>query len=179
MGSRFFAKLADFDTVFDTGDDCIAIKSGKNPEGNQINRPAKNIRLFDLAIRGGHGIAIGSEQSGGVENITFRDCQLTNTLYGLELKAQNDRGGYIRQVTITDCLLDRFMAHPVAYNADGQAAQQLPIISDILVKNTRIVGQNPLVELKGLSMNKHSRFHRSNALLLSQLPLNQLKGKRK
>ncbi|WP_265588194.1 glycosyl hydrolase family 28 protein [Enterococcus casseliflavus] len=83
-----------------------------------------------MAIRGGHGIAIGSEQSGGVENISFRDCQLTNTLYGLELKAQNDRGGYIRQVTITDCLLDRFMAHPVAYNADGQAAQQLPIISD-------------------------------------------------
>jgi polygalacturonase len=89
-----------FDTVFDTGDDCIAIKSGKNPEGNQINRPAKNIRLFDLAIRGGHGIAIGSEQSGGVENISFRDCQLTNTLYGLELKAQNDRGGYIRQSSI-------------------------------------------------------------------------------
>lgn len=168
-----------FDTVFDTGDDCIAIKSGKNPEGNQINRPAKNIRLFDLAIRGGHGIAIGSEQSGGVENITFRDCQLTNTLYGLELKAQNDRGGYIRQVTITDCLLDRFMAHPVAYNADGQAAQQLPIISDILVKNTRIVGQNPLVELKGFVDEQAQQVSPIQRVAFESVAFESAKGQKK
>ena len=135
--------------------------------------------MFDLAIRGGHGIAIGSEQSGGVENISFRDCQLTNTLYGLELKAQNDRGGYIRQVTITDCLLDRFMAHPVAYNADGQAAQQLPIISDILVKNTRIVGQNPLVELKGFVDEQAQQVSPIQRVAFESVAFESAKGQKK
>ncbi|WP_232842713.1 MULTISPECIES: glycoside hydrolase family 28 protein [Lactobacillaceae] len=54
-----------FANTFDTGDDCIAIKSGKNPEGNRINRPSRNIEIFDLKMTGGHGLAIGSEQSGG------------------------------------------------------------------------------------------------------------------
>ncbi len=57
-----------------------------------------------------------------------------------------------RQVTINDCLLDRFMAHPVAYNADGQAANSVTNHFDILVRITCIVGQNPLVELKRLLM---------------------------
>lgn len=52
-----------FACEFCTGDDAVAIKSGKNPEGNIINRPTKHIRVFDCHSGFGHGICIGSEMS--------------------------------------------------------------------------------------------------------------------
>lgn len=58
---------------FYTGDDSIAIKSGKNPEGNKIGRPTKHIRIFDCRCAYGHGITIGSEMSGGVEDVQIWD----------------------------------------------------------------------------------------------------------
>ena len=58
-----------FASEFFTGDDAIAIKSGKNPEGNEINRPCAHIRVFDCHSDCGHGICIGSEMSGGVEDV--------------------------------------------------------------------------------------------------------------
>lgn len=143
-----------FDTIFDTGDDCIAVKSGKNPEGNLVNIPTKNIRIFDLEMLGGHGMAIGSEQSGGVEGVYIRDCVIHNTCYGLELKAHNSRGGYIKDVTLMDCVIDRFMAHSVNYNADGIPADNLPYFMDIVIKNTVIDGTGKAVELIGFTDEK-------------------------
>ena len=140
-----------FDTTFDTGDDCIAIKSGKNPDGNIVNLPTKNVRIFDLKMLGGHGMAIGSEQSGGVEGIYMRDCVIQNTNYGLELKAHNSRGGYIKDLLMVDCVIDRFMAHSVNYNADGNPAPTLPYFKDIVIKNTIIDGTGRAVELIGFT----------------------------
>lgn len=58
-----------FDCDFRTRDDMVAIKSGKNPEGNVINRPSQNIRVFDCRSTMGHGIAMGSEMSGGISDV--------------------------------------------------------------------------------------------------------------
>ena len=58
-----------FAAQFFTGDDAVAIKSGKNPEGNQIGRPCRGIKVFDCRSAFGHGICIGSEMSGGVEDV--------------------------------------------------------------------------------------------------------------
>ena len=76
-----------FASEFFTGDDSVAIKSGKNPEGNIINRPTKHIRVFDCLSHKGLGIAIGSEMSGGVEDVRIWDCDLINSLYGVQIKA--------------------------------------------------------------------------------------------
>lgn len=140
-----------FNTTFDTGDDCIAIKSGKNPDGNMVNIPTKNVRIFDLKMLGGNGMAIGSEQSGGVDGIYMRDCVIQNTRYGLELKAHNSRGGYIKDLLMVDCEIDRFMAHSVNYNSDGSPAPKLPYFKDITIKNTIINGTGRAVELIGFT----------------------------
>ncbi|WP_241242764.1 glycoside hydrolase family 28 protein [Paenibacillus whitsoniae] len=140
-----------FDTTFDTGDDCIAIKSGKNPDGNRVNIPTENVRIFDLNMLGGHGMAIGSEQSGGVKGVYMRDCVIQNTKYGLELKAHNSRGGYIEDLLMVDCVIDRFMAHSVTYNADGIPAPTLPYFKGITIKNTVIDGAGRAVELIGFT----------------------------
>lgn len=138
-----------FDTKFDTGDDCIAIKSGKNPDGNRVNIPTENIRIFDLKMLGGNGMAIGSEESGGVDGVYLRDCVIQNTRYGLELKAQRARGGYIRNIKMQDCRIDKFLAHSVSYNADGEAAPDLPVFEKIEIRNCTITGSGKVVELEG------------------------------
>ena len=68
-----------FDCIFCTEDDSVAIKSGKNPEGNMINRPCENIRIFDCKSEFGHGITIGSEMSGGIRNVKIWDCDLSRS----------------------------------------------------------------------------------------------------
>ena len=56
--------------LFDVGDDCIAIKSGRNEDGRRVARPVENIVVRGSSMRDGHaGVAIGSEISGGARNI--------------------------------------------------------------------------------------------------------------
>ena len=74
----------------------MAIKSGKNPEGNAIARPSENIKIIGCTSEGGLGLAVGSEMSGGVSGVYVRDCVLSNTRYGIELKANKVRGVYKR-----------------------------------------------------------------------------------
>jgi exo-poly-alpha-galacturonosidase len=129
-----------FNCSFNTGDDCVAIKSGKNPEGNTVNRPSENIKVIGCTSDGGLGLAVGSEMSGGVSGVYVRDCILSNTRYGIELKANKVRGGYIKDFHVQDSTVDRVLIHSVTYNADGEAADTSPVFSDMTFKNMNILG---------------------------------------
>lgn len=100
-------------------DDSIAIKSGKNPEGNIINRPCEHIRIFDCVSVFGHGIAIGSEMSGGVRDVKIWDCDLANTRYGVEIKGTKKRGSFVRDIHVENCTVSRVLFHAVGYNDDA------------------------------------------------------------
>lgn len=119
-----------FNCEFYTWDDSVAIKSGKNPEGNIINRPTKHIRVFDCVSYEGHGITIGSEMSGGVEDVRIWNCDLENSVFGVEIKATKKRGGYVKNVSVKNVTLCRVMMHSVGYNDDGVAAPTAPVFSD-------------------------------------------------
>ncbi len=63
--------------VFNTGDDCIAIKSGRNADGRRVNVPSQNIIVRNCEMRDGHGgVTIGSEISGGCWNVFAHDCRM-------------------------------------------------------------------------------------------------------
>lgn len=141
--------LTIFKTCFDTSDDCIAIKSGKNPSGNIVNIPTKNVNIFDLEMTGGNGIALGSEESGGIVDVHVRNCKIEGTRFGIELKANSSRGGFIKNVNVDHCTIDRFLAHSVSYNLDGTAAKELPVFENIIVEDSKISGTCNLIELKG------------------------------
>lgn len=150
---------------FRTGDDCVAIKSGKNPEGNVIARPARAIRVFDCSCDFGHGICIGSEMSGGVEDVKIWDCDLENSLFGLEIKGTKKRGGYVRGVEVTDCILPRLSIHAVTYNDDGVPAKHPPELHDFQFERLHFTGRSldhagvwssvPPVELVGFDIPGH------------------------
>lgn len=151
-----------FSCHFHTGDDAVAIKSGKNPEGNIINRPTQRIRIFDCASHFGHGITIGSEMSGGVEDVRIWDCDLGNAMYGIEIKGTRKRGGYVRNVHMRDCTVARVLMHAVGYNDDGIGAPVPPKFSQCTFENVRILGKSldhdvvvtdvPAVELAGFDV---------------------------
>ncbi len=130
-----------FGCRFYTGDDAVAIKSGKNPEGNVINKPTRRIRIFDCVSAFGHGVTIGSEMSGGVEDVRVWDCDLGNAMYGVEIKGTRKRGGYVRNVHLRDCTVARVLMHAVGYNDDGVGAPQPPRFSDCTFENVTILGK--------------------------------------
>ena len=129
-----------FACTFSTGDDSVAIKSGKNPEGLSIARPTRHIRIFDCQSRSGLGIAIGSEMSGGVEDVRIWDCDLEKSLYGVQIKATKKRGGYVRSVHIRRCVLSRFLLCAVLYNDDGEGARTPPEFRDMVCEDVRFTG---------------------------------------
>lgn len=137
-----------FDCDFYTADDCIAIKSGKNPEGNRINRPCSEIRIFDCRCKSGHGVTIGSEMSGGVTGVHIWDCDLANAYFGVEIKGTKKRGGYVRCVRVENCKLTRVMIHSVDYNDDGVGAEVPPVFEDCTFKDLHLTGR--VVDFKGV-----------------------------
>lgn len=129
-----------FAAEFDTSDDSVAIKSGKNPEGNAINRPTRHIRVFDCHSTGGHGICIGSEMSGGVEDVKIWDCDAATSYSGIEIKGTPQRGGYVRDVSVRDCTFPRLMIHSVPYNTDGIPAAAEPLFENLYFERLRFTG---------------------------------------
>lgn len=133
-----------FNCSFDTGDDCIAIKSGKNPEGNVINRPTENVRIFDCRFTRGHGISIGSEMSGGVRDVLVDDCIAGNLLHGFQIKATPQRGGVVENVTVRDCDLQMIsILTALPYNNDGDAAPVAPYFRNFRFFNIDLSQANP------------------------------------
>lgn len=97
--------------VFDTGDDCIAIKSGRNGDGRRDGRPSKNIIVRGCTMKDGHGgVVIGSEISGGCKNVFVENCRMDSPNLDriLRIKTNSCRGGvtenvYMRNVTVGVC----------------------------------------------------------------------------
>jgi len=90
------------DCLFNTGDDFIAIKSGRDQDAWRVNKPSKNIVVrncrSDECL---HGISFGSEISGGAENVYAENLQFKKIReYGLQFKSNKDRGGYIRNIVL-------------------------------------------------------------------------------
>lgn len=127
-----------FGCEFFTGDDAVAIKSGKNPEGNQIGRPSEHIRIFDCVSHFGHGITIGSEMSGGVRDVRIWNCDMRASVYGVEIKGTKKRGGYVRDVHVSHCNLCRVLMHSVGYNDDGEGAPEAPIFADCTFEDLKL-----------------------------------------
>lgn len=126
---------------FYTEDDSVAIKSGKNPEGNIINRPTKHIRVFDSICHFGHGLCIGSEMSGGVEDVRLWDCDMGPTWSGIEIKATKKRGGYVKNILVRDITASHIQMHSVGYNDDGEGSKVPPHLSDCRFERMHLLGR--------------------------------------
>jgi len=88
--------------TFKTGDDCIAIKSGRDLDGRVIGKPSEAIVIRDCQMKYSKsaGVAIGSEMSGGVRNVYLVQNDMGRVNAALNIKANLDRGGFVQHVRV-------------------------------------------------------------------------------
>lgn len=124
---------------FDTGDDCIAIKSGRDEDGRRINRPAENHIIENCEMKDGHGgVVIGSEISGGAKNIYAINCTMNSTNLDriLRLKTSSSRGGIIQNVFMKDVKVGTYRDGAVHINMFYEKPGSfMPVIRNIWVEN--------------------------------------------
>jgi len=116
----------------DTGDDCITIKSGRNKDGRRINMPCKNILIrYNVGLQGHGGIVIGSEMSGGVENVYAHDCESYGTDRVVRLKTGRGRGAYIRNCWYKDLKADTIEREAIRINMlYGNTSKQVQKVNE-------------------------------------------------
>jgi polygalacturonase len=123
---------------FSDGDDCIAIKSGRDHDGQRIAIPCQNLVIQNCTFRAGHGgVAIGSETSGGVSDVFAENCRFDSPdlEMAMRFKTNPARGGYIKNVHIRNCTVKtaRVGIHmTLKYASSGAVAgEAIPVIRDI------------------------------------------------
>ncbi|MCB0592702.1 MAG: glycoside hydrolase family 28 protein [Lewinellaceae bacterium] len=130
---------------FDTGDDCIALKSGRNQDGRRIGRPIENVVVQGCQMKDGHGgIVIGSEVSGGARNIFGEDCQMDSPHLdrAIRVKTNKVRGGtienlYFRNIRVGEvgeAVVRVNMRYPI-YSDTSQTF--IPVVQNIYVENVQ------------------------------------------
>jgi polygalacturonase len=97
------ARVVVRNVTFDTGDDCMAIKAGRDADGRRVNVPCRDVVIENCDFANGHGgITIGSEMTGGVKNVYARDLTMNsaNLEAGHRVKTNTLRGGYVLNTNV-------------------------------------------------------------------------------
>jgi polygalacturonase len=127
--------------LFDTGDDCIAIKSGRNEDGRRINVPSENIVVRGCRMKDGHGgVTIGSEISGGVRNVFVEKCEMDSPNLERALRFKNNamRGGVLEHIYMRDVRIGQLADAVVSidlYYEEGRGGPFVPVIRHVEVQN--------------------------------------------
>jgi len=142
---------------FDTGDDCIAIKSGRNADGRRLKAPTENIIVQGCRMKDGHGgITVGSEISGGVRNLFAENCRLDsqNLDHALRVKNNAMRGGLLESLHFRNIEVGQ-VAHAVItidFNyEEGAKGGFVPVVRDYTVDNLRSAKSKHALDVQGLS----------------------------
>jgi polygalacturonase len=129
------------DCYFDTGDDCIAIKSGRNADGRRVPVPSENLIVRGCQMKDGHGgVTIGSEISAGVRNVFVEKCTMDSPNLDRALRFKNNamRGGVLEHVYMRDCTVGQVADAVLSvdlYYEEGQQGAFTPVVRDVEMRN--------------------------------------------
>jgi polygalacturonase len=127
--------------IFATGDDCIALKSGRNEDGRRIGVPIENVIIRNCQMRDGHGgVVIGSEISGGARNIFAEDCLMDSPRLDrvLRFKTNSMRGGIIERVAMRRVTVGQVAEGIIVadfFYEEGDAGRFTPILREVDVRD--------------------------------------------
>ncbi len=129
------------DCQFDTGDDCIAIKSGRNNDGRRVAVPSENIIVRHCTMKDGHGgVVIGSEVSGGCRNVFVEDCVMDspNLDRALRFKSNARRGGVIENVFLRNIEIGQVAEAVLTIDflyEEGPKGPFRPVVRNVVLEN--------------------------------------------
>lgn len=158
---------------FDTGDDCIAIKSGRNNDGRRWSIPSQNIIVRNCRMADGHGgVVIGSEISGGFSNLFVEDCDMDSPelLRVIRIKTSECRGGVVENVNVRNIRVGKCDEAILKINLLYEPREECdrsfpPFVHDVTLENVTsresrygiyIVGLEESVNVSGITLKNCS-----------------------
>ncbi len=156
------------DCIFVTGDDCIAIKAGRNNDGRRVTVPSENFIIRGCQMRDGHGgITLGSEISAGVRNVFAMNCNMSSPRldHGLRFKNNAVRGGVLENIFCRDITIGevRHAAITVDFNyEEGAKGQYTPVLRNLQVQNLKSGKSQYAMDLQGFENAPITDVHLSD-----------------
>lgn len=130
--------------LFQTGDDCIAIKSGRNADGRRLHAPSENIVVQNCTMKDGHGgVTLGSECSGGIRNVYAQGCRMDspNLERVLRFKDNAARGGVLEHVYLRNVQAGQVSGPAIDVDfhyEEGDKGAYTPVVRDVQVENLTV-----------------------------------------
>ncbi len=172
---------------FDVGDDAICIKSGKDEDGRERGIPCENLVIRNNIVYHGHGgVTVGSEMSGGVNNMHVSNCTFMGTDVGLRFKSNRGRGGVVENIFISDIFMTDIPTNAISFNLyyGGKSVSEMmeeggmetshelfpvteetPQFKNISIKRITLKGAKQAVFLQGLPEMNLENIELSDMLL--------------
>jgi unsaturated rhamnogalacturonyl hydrolase len=142
-------------TVFDTGDDCIAIKSGRNNDGRRLGLPTENVIVRGCTMKDGHGgVTIGSEISGGCRNVFVENCSMdsTNLDRVIRFKSNAVRGGVVENIFVRDVKVgtvrDAALQIDFLYEEGTNGVHQ-PVVRNVVIERLEVQRAQRVLDIRG------------------------------
>jgi polygalacturonase len=144
------------DCSFDTGDDCIAVNSGRNADGRRLNVPSQNILVRNCRMREGHGgVVVGSQISGGARWVFAENCHMDSPdlWYAIRFKNNALRGGLLENFYYRD--IDVGQVGRAAITCDfnyeeGANGAFTPQLRNVVVERLRVKNAVRVLDSQGL-----------------------------
>lgn len=159
--------------LFDTGDDCIAIKSGRNNDGRKMtNKPSENIIVRNCRMKDGHGgVVVGSEISGGFRNLFVENCEMDSPHLDrvIRIKTNECRGGSIENVFVRNVKVGQCKEAVLKINLQYEPKENCqrdfpPAVKNVYLENISSEKSKYGILITGLSDPEHvSNIHVSDS----------------
>ena len=171
--------------TFDTGDDAITIKSGKNEQGRARGIPTQNFIIQNTTVFHGHGgFVIGSEMSGGVKNLFVNNCNFLGTDIGLRFKTTRGRGGVVEDIYIANINMNNILGDAIRFNMFYEAVDPVaapgenrglpdmeekpldegtPSFKNFYIQNIACMGAETAVSMRGVPEMNVKNIHLTDA----------------
>ncbi|MQL78353.1 hypothetical protein Taro_010780, partial [Colocasia esculenta] len=160
------------DSYISTGDDLVAVKSGWDEYGMAFGRPSYGITIRRITGSSPFaGIAVGSETSGGIENVLVESINLSNMGIGIHIKTNVGRGGYIKNITISDINMNttrkglRIAGNVGDHPDDNYNPNAIPVVDGITIRNVWGVNVLQPGTIQGIKSSPFTRVCLSNVKL--------------
>jgi polygalacturonase len=141
--------------LFDTGDDCIAIKSGRNADGRRVGVPSVDLVIRNCTMRDGHaGVAIGSEISGSCSNVFVENCEMSspNLVCALRLKSNAVRGGVLQNIFMRNVNVGLVQDSVLQINflyEEGAKGDFKPVAKNVVMENITVAHTPRVLNVRG------------------------------
>lgn len=142
--------------TFDTGDDCIAVNSGRNEDGRRLAKPAQNILIRDCRMKEGHGgVVVGSQISGGARWVFAERCVMDSPdlWYAIRFKNNALRGGLLENFFYRDIQVGQVSRAAITCDfnyEEGANGRFVPKLRNVVVERLRAANALRVIDSQGL-----------------------------